>query len=121
MTAFGTILSDILTRHGLSQSQAADWADLVPSHVSRLVHGQRTPTREVVQRLADGCRLSPEESRTLFEAAGFVPAGAVSAMLPRELREAAETLADEDIPWRYRDSLRQQISALVGITRQMAA
>lgn len=120
-TTFGTVLRDVLAAHGLSQSQAADRADLVPSHISRLVTGGRRPTRDVVQRITEGCRLSPVEAGRLFEAAGFMPAGAVSAMLPRELREAAEALDDPTIPLPYRDSLRRQISALVGIARQMAA
>lgn len=118
---FGHVLRDILHRHGLSQSKAADCADLDHSHVNRLVHGQRSPTRETVQRIVEGCRLSSEEARQLFEAAGYMPDGAVSAMLPRELREAADALNDATIPLRDRELLRRQISALVDITRQMAA
>lgn len=121
MTTFGTVLRRILAEQGLSQTKAAEQADLDHSQISRYITGQRTPTRESVIRIADGCGLSAEDALRLFCAAGFVPEGVESMMLDPELQEAAATLHDEAIPLVYRQNLRRQISALVGIARQTAA
>ena len=72
-------------------------------------------------RIVSGCEFGPEDSLRLYVAAGFVPEGSGASLLDPELVEAADTLNDPTIPQRDRDSLRLQISALVGITRQMAA
>ena len=65
--------------------------------------------------------LHEHEARRLFEAADFLPSGIVMPLLDPDVRAAAEVLTDESIPASYRESLRLEISALVGITRQMAA
>lgn len=118
-TAFGTALKDVLTAHRLSQSRAAELADCDTSYVSRLVSGARMPTREFIDRLVSNCGLSDEEWDRLLVAAGFIPHDVT--LLDPELQDAAAALADEAIPLSHRLMLRLQISALVGITRQMAA
>jgi transcriptional regulator with XRE-family HTH domain len=120
-TTFGTVLRRILAEQGLSQTKAAERSDLEHSYISRLISGGRTPSREAVVRIADGCGLTAEDSLRLFCSAGFVPHGHESMMLDPELQDAAATLNNSAIPLPYRESLRMQISALVGITRQMAA
>ena len=119
MTTFGAALKDVLTAHRLSQNKAAEMADYDHSYVSRLIAGSRMPTREFIDRLVDGCGFSKDECDRLLVAAGFIPHDV--PLLDPELRDAADALNDESIPQRDRDSLRLQISALVGITRQMAA
>lgn len=121
MTPFGTVLRDVLAAHRLSQSRAAEMADYDHSYISRLVAGSRAPTRELVDRIVMYCGFSDDEARRLYEAAGFVPSGMVVSPLDPELQAAAETLNDESIPLSHRLVLRLQISALVAITRQMAA
>lgn len=120
-TRFGVVLSDVLRRHRLSQSRAAVMAEYDHGYVSRLIAGTRMPTREFIDRLARACGFSDDEWRQLLVAAGFAPLDAASLLLDPEIRDAADALNDESIPQRDRDSLRLQISALVGITRQMAA
>lgn len=116
-TAFGSALKDVLTTHRLSMSRAAVMAEYDHSYVSRLVSGARMPTREFIDRLVLHCGFSDDEWRRLLVAAGFVPLDV--ALLDPELQEAAAALADEAIPLAHRLTLRLQISALVGITRQM--
>lgn len=120
-TPFGAVLREILAERGLRQARVADMADIDHAHLSRMLSGQRPATRDIVVRIADGCGLTAEESLRLFCAAGFVPEGHESMMLDPELQEAAATLHDEAIPLVYRQNLRRQISALVGIARQTAA
>lgn len=119
-TTFGTVLRDVLAAHRLSQSRAAEMADYDHSYVSRLVAGSRMPTRDFVIRISEGCDFSRQDYERLLVAAGFIPLGRDSALLDPELQEAAEALNDPAIPQPYREFLRRQISALVGITRQMA-
>lgn len=121
MTTFGSVLRDIMAEQGLRQAHVADASDLDHAHLSRMLAGQRTATRETVVRIVNGCALDAQDSLRLFVAAGFVPDGSDALLLDPQLQLAAEVLNDESIPLPYRASLRQQISALVGITRQMAA
>ena len=120
-TAFGSALKDVLAEQGLRQSTAAKLADLDYSIISRYVTGQRSPTRETVRQLVTGCEFDAGQALRLYLAAGFAPDGVEALMLDPELQDAADALNDPAIPAPYRDSLRRQISALVGITRQMAA
>lgn len=120
-TAFGTALKDVLTTHRLSQSRAAVMAEYDHSYVSRLVSGARMPTREFIDCLANNCNFSEDEWNRLLLAAGFTPTWGGAALIDPELRDAAAALNDPAIPQRDRDSLRLQISAMVAITRQMAA
>lgn len=117
---FGSVLKGVLNMHRLPYAKAAEMADYDHSYVSRLIRGARMPTREFIERLVIGCGFSDEEWDRLLIAADFAPRHA-AALLDPELREAVEFLADASIPQPYRESLRLQISALVGITRQMAA
>lgn len=59
--------------------------------------------------------------RRLLVTAGFIPNDFSATALDPELQDAAAALHDPAIPAVYRESLRLQISALVGIARQMAA
>lgn len=117
-TTFGATLKAVLAAHRLSQSKAAEMADYDHSYISRLCAGSRMPTREFIDCLATNCGFSDEEWNWLLLAAGFIPRDAT--LLDPELQDAADALHDPAIPAVYRESLRLQISALVGITRQMA-
>jgi hypothetical protein len=96
-------------------------ADYDHSYISRLVSGSRMPTREFIDCLANNCGFTDEEWQRLLVAAGFLPKSAMAVLQEPELEEAAAALHDPAIPRPYRENLRRQISALVGITRQMAA
>ena len=121
MSTFGATLKDILAVHRLPYAKAAELADYDHSYVSRLVSGSRTPSREFIDRLVLHCGFSDDEWRQLLVAAGFMPRDAAASLLDPDLVAAADALNDESIPLAHRQSLRRQISALVGITRQMAA
>jgi transcriptional regulator with XRE-family HTH domain len=120
-TTFGATLKDILAAHRLSQNKAAEMADYDHSYISRLITGTRMPTREFIDCLANNCGFTDEEWQRLLVAAGFLPKSAMAVLQEPELEEAAAALHDPAIPRPYRENLRRQISALVGITRQMAA
>lgn len=121
MTTFGATLKDVLAEQGLRQSTAANLADIDPSIINRYITGQRSPTRETVRQLVTGCEFDAGQALRLYLAAGFAPDGMEALMLDPELQDAAAALNDPAIPQPYRESLRLQISALVGIARQMAA
>ena len=121
MMTFGDVLRELMAKHGLRQARIADAADIDHAHLSRMLAGQRPVSRESVDRIVFGCGFGPEVARRLYISAGFVPQDDWIVLLDPELQEAANTLHDETIPRQYRESLRLQISALVGITRQMVA
>ena len=120
-TTFVTVLREILAEQGLRQSTAAELADLDVSIISRYLSGRRSPTRETVRRLVAGCECDAGQALRLYLAAGFAPDGVETTLFDPDLQEAAAVLHDASIPLRDRESLRRQISAPVGITRQMAA
>ncbi|TXH50927.1 MAG: XRE family transcriptional regulator [Desulfurellales bacterium] len=120
-TAFGAALREVLAEQGLRQSAVAEVADLDISIISRYLSGQRSPTRETVRQLAAGCECDAGQALRLYLAAGFAPDGVEATLFDPEIQEVAAVLHDASIPLRDRESLRRQISALVGIARQMAA
>lgn len=121
MMTFGDVLRELMATYGLRQARIAEAADIDHAHLSRMLAGQRPVSRESVDRIVFGCGFGSAIARRLYISAGFVPQDDWIVLLDPDLQEAANTLNDEAIPQPYRDSLRLQISALVGITRQMAA
>ena len=87
---FSEILRQRRMERGLSQAQLARKADLSPSAVCRLEAGLRLPSRDTVARLARALELSPEESKILFEHAGFVFPGPSQSGWEEENREGVE-------------------------------
>lgn len=74
-TTFGKALDAIRGRQGLSQTDLADRAEIDHSMISRCRSGERTPSRETVERLADALDASPTDRARLLITAGYVPQG----------------------------------------------
>ncbi len=73
--AFGATLRELREQTGLSQSAIGRRAQVHASIVSRLESGDRTPSSPgLVEALARGLQLSPDDTDRLLAAAGFVPA-----------------------------------------------
>ncbi len=72
--AFGTALRAFREQTDLSQSALGRRAQVHASIVSRLESGDRTPSSPgLVEALARGLQLSPDDTDRLLAAAGFVP------------------------------------------------
>ena len=73
--AFGATLRELREQTDLSQSALGRRAQVHASIVSRLESGDRTPSNPgLVEALARGLQLSPDDTDRLLAAAGFVPA-----------------------------------------------
>ena len=73
--AFGSTLRELREQTDLSQSAIGRRAQVHASIVSRLESGDRTPSSPgLVEALARGLQLSPDDTDRLLAAAGFVPA-----------------------------------------------
>jgi transcriptional regulator with XRE-family HTH domain len=71
MTPFARALRAAREKRGISQSKLADRADLCHSYVSRLESGQRNPSRETVDLIADALGMPDGEREALLASAGF--------------------------------------------------
>lgn len=115
MTAgFAPMLRDLRDCRRLSQSRLAAAAGFDHSYVSRLESGNRMPTRDAVQKLADAMALDDDERDTLLASAGFMP-GRIESLFANEpiLSEVLGLLQDGTVPDEVRDDVRRMISLLV--------
>ena len=111
--AFGTALRELREQSNLSQSALGRRAQIHASIVSRLESGDRTPSNAaLVEALATGLRLSPDDTDRLLAAAGFVPAVILrlGAGDPTILR-LAQALSDNRVSPDERQRLRQVVEA----------
>lgn len=99
-----------------SQERLAAQAEMDHSLVSRLESGQRSPTREAIDKLARGLELPGEQKDRLLIAAGFFPEHVESALADEPMvGRLYSFLRDEQTPEPVRDNLRQVLSGLVEI------
>ena len=70
---FARVLADYRKARGISQYRLAERVDCVPSTLSRLEMGHRSPSRQFVERLVEALRLPPREANLLRVSAGFAP------------------------------------------------
>lgn len=110
---FPSVLRRYRHRAGLSQSKLAERADLDHSYVSRLECGARTPSRAVVERLADVLGLSPHERDELLTAAGFT--GNQELYHDFTVQRVAHFLSRPDVPAAAADHLRRVIADLIAL------
>lgn len=111
--AFGTALRELREQSNLSQSALGRRTQVHASIVSRLESGDRTPSSPaLVEALATGLRLSPDDTDRLLAAAGFVPAVILrlGAGDPTLLR-LAQALSDNRVSPDERQRLRQVVEA----------
>ncbi len=107
------MLRELREQTDLSQSALGRRAQVHASIVSRLESGDRTPSNPgLVEALARGLRLSPDNTDRLLAAAGFVPAviGRLGAGDPTLLL-VAQVLADSRVSADERQRLRDVIEA----------
>lgn len=112
--SFAALLRELRDRRRLSQSRLAAAAGFDHSYVSRLESGNRMPTRDAVQKLADAMALGDEDRDALLASAGFMP-GRIESLFADEpvLSEVLGLLQDGRVPNEVRDDVRRMISLLV--------
>ena len=99
-----------------SQERLAAEAAMDHSLISRLESGQRSPTRDAIDKLARGLALQPEQKDRLLIAAGFFPEHVENAFVDEPMvRKLYTVLRDDQTPQPVRDNLRQVLSGLVEI------
>ncbi|HET8626925.1 MAG TPA: helix-turn-helix transcriptional regulator [Thermomicrobiales bacterium] len=97
-----------------SQERLAERAAMDHSLVSRLESGQRSPTRDAVEKLARGLELGAEQKDRLLIAAGYFPEHVENALVEEPaVRALYLFLRNEEAPQPLRDNLRQVLSGLV--------
>src|SRR5687768_8085749 len=64
----GSVLARFPARARLSQSKLAERADFDHSYISRIECGDRLPTRDALERLAEAMGLTPQEEGELLNA-----------------------------------------------------
>lgn len=99
-----------------SQERLATESAMDHSLVSRLESGQRSPTREAIEKLARGLRLEQTEKDRLLIAAGYFPERAANAVGDEpSVRRIYLLLHDENTPAPVRDRVREVLAGLADI------
>lgn len=88
---FHIVLRYIRRKYGLSQQKLAKLSGIDPSLVCRYESGQRHPSRESLLALVAVLQPSPEDTKLLFHAAGY--------LAPEEVTLVAETVAKQEEVW----------------------
>ena len=110
---FGALLRSFRERADISQSALGRRSDVHPSIVNRLESGERSPSGpDLVEALAQGIGLSPDDTDRLFAAGGFAP-GVINQLGPGDptLLLVAQALTDSRVPSDERQRLRDVIAA----------
>jgi transcriptional regulator with XRE-family HTH domain len=97
----------------LSQSKLAELAELDHSYVSRLESGTRTPSRKVVEAIAEVLALRPYEQDELLAAAGY--RGNQEIFYDFTVQRLAYFLGQPDVPYAVADQLRRVIADLIAL------
>jgi transcriptional regulator with XRE-family HTH domain len=108
METFGAVLRRFRQRARLSQLALAKISGVHASIINRFERDERQPAdRDMIERLAEGLRLTPAERDCLLAAGGFFPSAIerLGAADP-DLLLVANLLADETIPLADRDEFR---------------
>ena len=71
VTEFAKALSRFLNRLEISEYELATRAGLSNSYVSRLMNGDRWPTRDTVERLASALEIDEYDQAYFFDLAGY--------------------------------------------------
>ena len=122
MSDFGQRLKWLREQRRLSQSKLAEKACFDHSFLSRLESGNRVPSRDAVNRLADALNATERERDELLDAAGFRATDpAAFALTDPTLRELARVLSDTTLPPGYVLTLRGAVQAMVDMADSRAA
>jgi len=111
ITTFGVELRRSRERRALSQSKLAKLAGLDHSYVSRIEAGDRNPSKAAVLLLASAMRCEQAEQDGLLVAARYLPGE--WEQLSDDVLRLNTVLTDDQLPLAYRQSVRDQIRALL--------
>lgn len=99
-----------------SQERLATEAEMDHSLVSRLESGQRSPTRESIDKLARGLQLNEAEKDRLLITAGYFPEHAENAVGDEPaVQRIYLLLRDGQTPEPIRDKVREVLGGLADI------
>ena len=107
--AFSEELRRLREGRGLNRKALAGLAGVDPSTMTRLEKGERGPSREVVDRLANALTVTPTEEHALLRAAGFLTEEAAELLDQPEVARLAALLARNDIAPSHRALLLRHV------------
>jgi transcriptional regulator with XRE-family HTH domain len=111
---FARLLKRFREEVRISQSRLAEASQFDHSYVSRLESGNRAPTREAVNKLADALRLDPGQRDSLLAAAGFMPQRVESLFADEPvLSDVFSLLHSDEVPEPVRMNVRQMLRVMV--------
>lgn len=110
---FGNTLAAIRESRSLLRNRLARLAAIDPSTVTRLESGERSASRDVVERLAVALDASDEERRALFATAGFLPDDAATVLDEPKLTRLALILANRGMKLGDRRTLMTYIELAI--------
>jgi transcriptional regulator with XRE-family HTH domain len=114
--AFRTLLRNHRNAQRWSQERLAYEAEMDHSLVSRLESGQRAPTREAVEKLVTGMKLSEFDKDQLLIHAGFFPVHPESAIGHQpEALKLYRLLESNGLPAETKQALVQTLDGLLAL------
>ena len=123
VTTFGPMLDQTLRAHKMSQSKAAGRAEFDHSYLSRLINGDRNPSRDAVERIAAAIGCTETETDALLTAAGYLPGDAIALAADRDLLMLAIALYRVERTEQGRDwsrSIRENFRSLTKVADMVA-
>ena len=113
-TQFARMLRQFREDRQISQSRLAEASNFDHSYVSRLESGNRAPTRDAVNKLADALMLSANERDSLLASAGFMPQRVESLFADEPvLGDVFTLLHNDEIPEQVRMNVRQMLRVMI--------
>ena len=106
---FSDELRRLRESRGFTRKALAGYAEVDPSTMTRLEKGERGPSREVVDRLANALSATLTEEHALLRAAGFLTDEAAELLDEPEVARLATLLARDDIPPDHRSLLLRHV------------
>lgn len=85
MATFGQILRQARRKRGMSQRELGMVANISSAAINRYERGDRSPTRENIERLGDALRVSVKGRAVFYISVGLLPASPVTRKVCAEL------------------------------------
>lgn len=93
MEHFGTYLLKLMDREAINQTELAMRIGVKPSHVSRLISGERQASKETLVAIARALHVPPEQ---VMRAAGVLPERSPDDESIAEIGEHFNSLSEDD-------------------------